>query len=145
MARTDELYNAIYNYCEENKCWKAWMTAKDWNACLGENYGVACFTALVNAGKIEKDKRYGDKSYSYRIVPTGAVKEMMEEEKRKKEIKSAEWTIKNHDETVARIKARYEEAIRQAEEAIRQAEEQLKYNLAYAQKQLEEAKALLDN
>lgn len=138
MARTDELYNDLYKYCEENNCWKVWHTANDWNAELENNYGVACFTALVNAGKLEKDKRYGDKSYSYRIVPTGAIKEMMEQEKRKKEIKSAELIIKNHDETVARIKANYEEAIRQAEE-------QLKYNLACAQEQLEKAKALLNN
>lgn len=138
MARTDELYNGMYKYCEENHCWKVGYTANDWNAALENNYGVACFTALVNAGKLEREKSYGDKSYSYRIVPTGRIREMMEEEKRKKEIKSAEWTIENHAETVARIKERYEEAIRQAEEA-------LKRDLAFEEERLEKAKHFIEN
>lgn len=138
MARTDELYNGMYKYCEENNCWKAWQTANDWNVALENNYGVACFTALVNAGKIERDKRYGDKSYSYRIVPTGRIREMIEEEKRRREIEDAERVIKYHDENVARIKERYEEAIRQAEEA-------LKRDLAFEEERLEEAKALVAN
>lgn len=137
MSRADELYNEIYDYCEEHNCWKVWHTANDWNAKLENNYGVACFTALANTGKIDKYKRYGDKSYSYRIVPTGKIKEMMEQEKRNQERENAEYTISHYDEAVARIRAHYEEMLKQAEE-------QLNRDLEWERDKLGKAKALLN-
>jgi hypothetical protein len=138
MAKMDELYNDLYKLCEEDHCWRYKCSIKEWNEMLGKDYGTASFTALVNAGKLERTKSHGDKSYEYCLAPIGKIKEIIEEEKRQYKIMSAERTIENHDKTVARIKARYEEAIRQAEEA-------LKRDLAFEEERLEEAKALVAN
>lgn len=136
MARMDELYNDIYTYCEENECWKALNTVTEWNDILGNNYGVPSFTALVNAGKLEKEQRYGERAYSYRIVPTGKIKEIMEAQKVAKEREDAEWVIAHYDEQVARWKTRWEEEIRDAEEKYQR-------YLAFEEEKLEKAKAVL--
>ena len=136
MARMDDLYNDIYTYCEENGCWKAMNTITEWNEMLGNNYGVPSFTALVNAGKLEKDKRYGERAYSYRLVPTGKIKELMEAQKVAREREDAEWVIAHYDEQVARWKANYEEMIKEAEEKYQR-------YLEWEAEKLEKAKAVL--
>lgn len=137
MARMDELYNDIYTYCEENECWKAWLTIAEWNETLGTNYGASSFTALVNTERLVRDKRYGEKAYSYRIVPTGRIKELMEAQKVAKERKDAEWVIAHYDEQVALRKARYEEMIKEAEK-------QYQRDIEWEEEKLEKAKAVLE-
>lgn len=136
MARMDELYNDIYTYCEENECWKALNTVTEWNDILGNNYGVPSFTALVNAGKLEKEQRYGERAYSYRIVPTGKIKEIMEAQKEAQEREKAEWVIAHYDEQMALWKARYEEKIKDAEEKYQR-------DIEWEAEKLEKAKAIL--
>ena len=116
MARMDELYNDIYSYCEKNECWKVSNSITEWNEILGNNYGVPSYTALVNAGKLEKEKGYGERAYSYRIVPTGKIKEIMEAQKAAKEKEHAEWIIAHYEGQLVLHKARYEEKIKEAEE-----------------------------
>ena len=70
MAKMDELFNDMYNYCVENGCWGEWLTAGMWNDRLEKKYGSASFTALVTATLTEREKRYRATSYSYHIVPT---------------------------------------------------------------------------
>ena len=136
MARMDELYNDIYTYCEENGCWLAWNTITEWNVVLDNNYGVPSFTALVNAGKLEKEKRYGEKAYSYRLVPTGRIKELMEAQKVAREREHAEWVIAHYEEQLAMRKAYYEERVKDAEE-------QYQRDLAFEEEKLAKAKAVL--
>lgn len=136
MARMDELYNDIYNYCEENECWLVWNTITEWNLVLCNNYGVPSYTALVNAGKLVKEQRYGEKAYSYRLVPTDKIKELMEAKKVARERKDAEWVIAHYEEQLAKRKAHYEEMVKQAEE-------QYQRELAWEAEKLEKAKALL--
>lgn len=136
MARMDDLYNDIYTYCEENGCWKVLNTITEWNEMLGNNYGVPSFTALVNAGKLEKEKRYGEKAYSYRIVPTGRIKELMEAQKVARERKDAEWVIAHYEDQLALRKARYEEMIKEAEEKYQR-------DLEWEEEKLAKAKAVL--
>lgn len=137
MARMDELYNDIYTYCEENECWRALNTITEWNEVLGNNYGVPSYTALVNAGKLEKEQRYGEKAYSYRIVPTDRIKELMEAQKVAREREHAEWVIAHYEEQLALRKARYEEMIKEAEEKYQR-------DLAFEEEKLEKAKAVLE-
>lgn len=132
MARMDDLYNDIYTYCEENECWLAWNTITEWNVVLDNNYGSACFTALVNAGKLERDKRYGERAYSYRLVPTGKIKESMKAQKEARERKDAEWVIAHYDERIAMWKANYEEMIKEAEEQYQRVLAREAENLAKA-------------
>ena len=136
MAKMDELYNDIYAYCEENVCWRAWNSMAGWNGCLDKKYGSAAFTALVDAGKLEREKRYKERAYRYRIVPTGKIKELMDAEKTRREKESAEYTIAHYEEAIARRKARYEEAIKQAEE-------QYQKELEWETENLEKAKTFL--
>ena len=136
MARMDELYNDIYTYCEENECWKALNTITEWNEMLGNNYGVPSFTALVNAGKLEKEQRSGERAYSYRIVPTGKIKEIMEAQKVARERENAEWVIAHYEEQLALRKARYDEMIKEAEERYQR-------DMAWEAEKLEKAKAVL--
>lgn len=138
MAKMDELYNDMYNYCEENGCWKTWMTAKDWNSCLKKKYGSASFTALVNARLLEKEKRYKETSYSYHIIPTGKIKEKIEAAEKERKRENAEYTIAHYEEQLAIYKARYEEAIKKAEE-------QYQSDLEWEAKKLEEAKKVLED
>lgn len=136
MARMDELYNDIYAYCEENECWKTSGTITEWNKMLGNNYGVPSFTALVNAGKLEKEKGYGEKAYSYRLVPTNRIKELMEAQKVARERERAEWVIAHYEDQLALCKARYEEMIKQAEE-------QYQRDIEWEAEKLAKAKAFL--
>ena len=136
MARMDELYNDIYAYCEENECWKTSGTITEWNKMLGNNYGVPSFTALVNAGKLEKEKGYGEKAYSYRLVPTNRIKELMEAQKVAKEREHAEWVVAHYDEQMAMWKARYEEKIKDAEEKYQR-------DIEWEAEKLAKAKAVL--
>ena len=137
MAKMDELFNDIYNFCEENGCWGEWMTAGDWNNCLQKKYGSASFTALVNAGRLEKEKRYKATSYSYHIIPTGEIKEKIEAEKKELQRKNAEYIIAHHEERLAMRKARYEEMIKEAEE-------QYQRDIKYDEEQFERAKKVLE-
>lgn len=136
MAKMDELYNDMFNYCEENNCWKIKASASDWNGMLGTNYGSAAFTALANAGRIEKDKAYKAKSYLYNIVPTGKIKEMMEATKREKEIEDAKYVVEHYEEAIAARRARYEEAIANAKR-------QLELDLEWENEKLAKANAVL--
>ena len=136
MARMDELYNDIYAYCEENECWKTSGTITEWNKMLGNNYGVPSFTALVNAGKLEKEKGYGEKAYSYRLVPTNRIKELMAAQKVARERERAEWVIAHYEDQLALCKARYEEMIKQAEE-------QYQRDIEWEAEKLAKAKAFL--
>ena len=137
MAKMDELFNEIYNFCEENGCWKAWNTVKDWNGCIEKEYGSASFTALVNAGRLEKEKRYGEKAYSYRIVPTNEIKEKIEADKKHREIEDAKWDIEHYEERLAQRKAEYEERIKEAEERYQR-------DLEWEAEKLAKAKAVLE-
>lgn len=137
MAKMDELFNEMYVYCEENNCWKTWMTASEWNTSLGTKYGPASFTALVNAGRLEKGKRDKATSYEYHIIPTKTIKEKMEQAQKECERKDAERIIKHYEENIACIKARYEEMIKEAEE-------RLKRDLEFEAEKLAKAKAVLD-
>lgn len=137
MAKMDELFNEMYAYCEENNCWKTWMTASDWNKSLGTKYGPASFTALVNAGRLEKGKRNKATAYEYHIIPTGTIKEKMAQAQKECEREDAERVIKSYDENIARIKARYEEMIREAEE-------RLKRDLEFEAEKLAKAEAILN-
>ena len=137
MAKMDELFNDMYNYCVENGCWGEWMTAGMWNDRLEKKYGSASFTALVNDGRLEKEKRYKATSYLYHIVPVGEVKEKIKAEKKERERKNAEYTIAHYEEQLAMRKAQYEEAIKQAEE-------QYQHDLEWEAERLAEAKAVLE-
>ena len=138
MAKMDELFNDMYNYCVENGCWGTWMTAGDWNNCLQKKYGSASFTALVSAGLLEREKRYRATSYSYHIVPTGEIKEKIEEEEKERQRKNAEYIVAHYEEQLALRKTRYEEAIKQAEE-------QYQRDLEWEAKRLEVAKEVLED
>ncbi len=137
MSKMDELYNAMYEYCEANHCWNVRMTAKEWNDMLDADYGPACFTALVKNSQLDREKGYKATSYGYRIVPTGKIKELMEQQKRNREKENAEYTIAHYNEAVARVRARYEEMIRQAEE-------QLKRDLEWETDKLGKAQAFME-
>lgn len=137
MARMDDLYNDIYNYCEENGCWKVLNTITEWNEMLGNNYGVPSFTALVNAGKLVKEQRYGERAYSYRIVPTDKIKEIMKAQKVARERENAEWVIAHYEDQLALRKARYEEMIKEAEEKYQR-------DLEWEAEKLAKAKAVLE-
>lgn len=116
----NELYKAIKAYCDENHCWKALNTMSDWNAILNTSYSAATFTALVSDGRLERDKRYGEKSYSYRLAPTPEDLQKQAEVKRQNEIESAKRTVERYDERVAHIKERYEELIAEAERYLKE-------------------------
>lgn len=132
----NELYKAIMDYCDENQCWAAYNTVKDWNECLGTSYSAATFTSLVSSGHLVRDKRCGEKSYSYRLTPTPKELQKQAEAKKQREIQHAHWVIEHYDDSVEKVKARYEKAIRQAEE-------QLKEDLKWEAEKLAEAQELL--
>ena len=137
MAKMDELYNEIYDLCVE--CGRVFrpMTAKEWNSHLNNTYGSGAFTALVNAGKMTKEKGYKNSDpYYYTFIPTGRLAEEMEQTKKNREREDAERVINYHEENVARYQARYEEMIKQAEE-------QLKRDLEWEAERMEKAKAVL--
>ena len=132
----NELYKAIKAYCDENHCWKAFNTVSDWNAILNTSYSAATFTALVSDGRLERDKRYGEKSYSYRLVPTPEELQKQAEAKRQDEIERAKRIVERYDERVADIKERYEELIAEAERY-------LKERMAFVEEDTAKAKELL--
>lgn len=132
----NELYKAIKTYCDENHCWKALNTVSDWNAVLNTSYSAATFTALVSDGRLERDKQYREKSYSYRLAPTPEQLQKQAEAKRRDEIESAKRTVERHDERVAHIKERYEELIAEAERY-------LKERMAFIEEDTAKAKELL--
>lgn len=131
-----ELYNAIKSYCEENRCWSAANTVRDWNAILSTNYTPATFTALVNTGLLVKDKRYGEKSYSYTLAKTDEVRKAEAEAKREYDIQHAHWIIEHYEESVAKKQAAYEYEIKRAKQM-------LEADLEFEAKRLAEAKALI--
>ena len=85
---------------------------------------------------MEREKCYGERTYSYRIVPTGRIKELMEAQKVAKEREHAEWVIAHYEEQLALRKTRYEEMIKQAEE-------QYQRDLEWEAEKLAKAKAVL--
>ena len=134
MAKMDELFNEMCDYCEKNTYWDFWLTTKEWNERLGKNYGAASFTALVNWGKLER--RQTKKAYEYHIVPFGKIKERKEEQEAKIQREYAERVIATHEEVLAKAQARYEEAIKEAEERLAR-------DLKWAEERLTEAKTIL--
>ena len=139
MARMDELFNDIYNFCEENGCWKVWDTVKGWNGCIDKEYGSASFTALVNAGKLEKRKADRATAYEYHIVLTDEIKKKIEAEEKHREIENAKWVIEHYEEQLEKRKAHYEEMIKEAEEEYQRYIELEAEKLAKAKKVLEDA------
>lgn len=134
----NELYKAIKSYCNENHCWKVSYKVKEWNEILDTNYSPATFTSLVKEGILVREQGYREKSYSYSLAPT---EEMLKEEaetKKQREIENAKYRVEHHDECVARIRARYEEAIKQAEEI-------LKRDLGFETENFAKAQELLSN
>lgn len=107
----EQLYMAIKDYCEENKCWPTKLTAKEWNEALGTVYSAATFTALVSGGYLNRDKYYGEKAYRYSLPPTPEMIAKREEEKRQDAIKRAQWRVDTYEEQKAEKKAQYEESI----------------------------------
>ena len=138
MAKKDELFNDMYNFCEENGCWEEWMTAGAWNNCLHKKYGSASFTALVKDGRLVREENYKGTSYEYRIVPTEKIKEKIEEGKKNGKRKIAEHIIAHYEEHLAKRKAEYEERIKQAEE-------QYQHDLEWEAKMLADAKKVLED
>ena len=136
MSKSNELYNMIYDFCDECHCWNSWNTAREWNELIGAEYGAACYTALAKEGRIERSERCGSKPYKYKIVPTKSIREAMEQVKRQREKDDAEYTINHYDESIARVSARYEEMIMQAEE-------QLARDLEWEAEKMEKAKTTL--
>ena len=138
MAKKDELFIEMYDFCMVNDCWGTWMTARQWNECIEASYSSASFTALVNDGRLEKSKGYKATYYSYHIVPTGEIKEKIEEAKKEREIKNAEYTIAHYEERLEKHKAFYEELIKEAEKRYQR-------DLEWEAKRLEVAKEVLED
>lgn len=136
MARADELYNVMYDFYIENNCWHECLTAKEWNETFGTSFSPATFTVLYNQGKLQRFQERSGKSYCYQLVLTGTLLQKQEEFKRTRDIENAKWRVECYEESVARIRATYEERIKQAEE-------QLARDLAWEAERLAEAKALL--
>lgn len=134
----NELYKAIKSYCNENHCWKVSYKVKEWNEILGTNYSSATFTSLVREGFLVREQGYREKSYSYSLALTEEMLEKAAETKKQREIENAKYRVEHYDEFVARIRARYEEAIKQAEEA-------LKRDLEWETAKFAEAQELLNN
>lgn len=150
-----KLYDAIKNYCDENECWKAYNTAKDWNEILGTTYSPATFTAAANSGLLVREKFCGSKSYEYRLAPreeeleerrAQAAREAEREAERER--KEAELYLENRDMKIEQDKAFYELLIKEAnekyEKAIKNAENYLERTMVYHEERLVEAKALLN-
>ena len=144
----NQLCEASKNYCEENGCWKAYNTAKEWNEILGTTYSPATFTAAFNNGFLKRRKGYKATSYEYRLAPRE--EEIREEAKREVELerKEAELYLKNRDMKIEQDKAFYENLIKEAkekyEEAMKNAEDYLERTMAYHEERLAEVKALLN-
>lgn len=131
-----ELNKAIREYCEENHCWKARNTAKEWNECLGTNYAAATFTAAVKCGWLCREK--WDKSYVYYLPLTDEMIKAEAAAKRERDIKYAKYVIEQYEENIAATKARYEKRIKHAQE-------DLERDLAWEEERLAEAKNLLSS
>jgi thiamine pyrophosphate-dependent acetolactate synthase large subunit-like protein len=115
MSKANELYKAMVDYCEKVGDWFLCFTASKWNDVLETNYASATFTALANSGRIEKDKGYGERVYTYQLVPVGKIKEVMEKENAKREREWAESVIAAYDENIADIEAEFEEEMKKLE------------------------------
>ncbi len=145
----NQLCEAIKNYCEENGCWKAYNTAKEWNEILGTTYSPATFTAAAKSGLLKRRKDYYKATaYEYRLAPREEeIREIAEWEAERKR-KEAESYLKNRDVEIEQDKAHYERLIKEAkekyEEAIKYAEDYLERTMDYHEKTLAEAKALLN-
>lgn len=136
MARKDDLYNEIYNYCEENACWTCWNTAQEWNEMLGSNYGIPSFTALVDTNKLERGKGARARAYEYRLIPDEHAKELMDAHKKEQERKNAEYIITHYEDSLSLCKERYEALIKQAEE-------QYERDTAFQKEKLAKAEAVM--
>ena len=113
----NKLYEAIKSYCDENHCWLTHNTVKQWNDILGTSYSPATFAALANDGYLARMKP--DKVYAYSLMPTDELNKLVEENHKQRDIDYAKYRVEHYDEAVARIRARYEAAIKQAEEALK--------------------------
>lgn len=139
------LYEAIKNYCEENECWRAYNTAKEWNEILGTTYSPATFAAAANNGLLERRKGYKATSYEYRLAPReeelmerAEIERKAEERKRAEEIEWAKSYVNGgYDKEVASLKEDYERKLKEAKELFDML-------MKCKEKSLEEAKALLN-
>ena len=138
MAKKDELFIEMYDFCMVNGCWGAQMTVRQWNECIEASYSSASFTALVNDGRLERSKGYKATYYNYNIALTETIKEKIEEAKKEREIKEAEYTIAHYEEQLEKHKAFYEELIKEAEKRYQR-------DLEREAEDLEKAKAVLKN
>ena len=132
----EQLYLAIKDYCEKNKCWLTKLTAKEWNETLGTVYSAATFTALVSGGYLNRDKLYGEKMYRYSLPLTPEMIAKREEERRQAEIERAKWRVERYEEQKAEQKARYEESIAYATQYYEE-------RIAYIEEEYIKAKELL--
>ena len=132
----NELYRAIKSYCDENHCWLTHYSMKQWNELLGTSYSAATFTALVKDGDLARMKP--DKIYVYSLMPTDELNELVKESRKQRDIEFAKYRVEHYEDSVARVKARYEAAIKQAEEA-------LKRDLEWEAAKFAEAQELLKN
>lgn len=139
------LYEAIKNYCEENECWRAYNTAKEWNEILGTTYSPATFSAAANSGLLERCKGYKATAYEYRLAPTeeelaerAEIERKAEERKRAEEIEWAKSYVNGgYDKDVASLKEDYERQLKEAKERFDML-------MKCDEKALAEAKALLN-
>lgn len=118
MAKMDELYNAIYEYCEKNNCWTDSNSATDWNQILGANYGSACYTALVNHGKLHRFKFNHRAAYYYQLAPIGKIKEKIEAKELEDNIRNANIFIEKYEEKIKQYKDYYDGQIADLESIL---------------------------
>lgn len=112
----DLLYKAIKDFCDENHCWLTKNTAREWNRLLNTNYSGATFTALVNAGLLDRGKYYEEKSYRYFLPQSPEVIAKRKQSQKQVEIDLAEYYVENYEKRLAKIEADYQRAIAIAEE-----------------------------
>jgi predicted DNA-binding protein YlxM (UPF0122 family) len=142
MAKMDELYNDIYEYCEKNDCWTTYNSISGWNEVLGASYAPASFTALVNHGKLDRFKDniyYNNKNqpYKYQLAPIGKVKEKIEKAELEDKIRRANNFIERYEEKIKFWKDSYGKQIAELES-------KLETKLLDLKDDYEEAKALID-
>lgn len=134
------LYNQLKAYCAANgnSDHPIYMTAKEWNECLGVNYSAQTFTALVNDGLLYRTKGYKAKQYDYYLPLSEEVLKKQAEAEKQRKTQNAQWRVEHYDDRIAEIKAQYEEQIKIANEWLER-------NLGWEQERLSEAQAFLQS
>lgn len=143
MSRKNELYKKMLEVSEEKYGKSDWSchynTMNEWNELVGENYGAATYTALVNDGLISRFKhisRSGIEKGAYYYYVNQPANEVAEYNKNR-DIERYENIIADYDERVASCKEFYEEQIRDIER-------QLAERLAIMKEFYEDARQKLD-